>query len=99
MLKKKTLGNGNKGTHFILKYLCLIGFNKCVHACTVCVCVCLKGTYALHGFPGSGRSSAECETLWTRLTWRYLAPGMQITVVSQTENIDNNTYLADTPRV
>lgn len=36
-----------------------------------------KNTHAPHGFHGSGRSSAECELLWTRLMWRYPAPGTQ----------------------
>lgn len=45
----------------------------------MCLCSC-GGTYALHGFPGSDRSSAECEGLLTGLKWRCLAPGKQMTV-------------------
>lgn len=37
----------------------------------------LRDTHAPHGFHGSGRSSAECEQLWTRLMWHYLVPEMQ----------------------
>ena len=83
----KALGKRHKGKHYSLKYtpyLCSVGFNKCVHMSV------FKVTYAPRGFPGSGRSSAECEALWTRLTWHYLAPEMQETgkhtLVSHTLN-------------
>lgn len=38
---------------------------------------CCRNTHALHGFRGSGHSSAESEELWTRPTWRYRAPETQ----------------------
>lgn len=64
---------------YILKQthdLCLFVYGRC------------RNTHALRGFRGSGHNSAECEELWTRLTWHYLAPEMQQT--------DKHTLLSHT---
>lgn len=45
----------------------------CAYVYSMCIS---RNTYALHGFPGSDHNYAECEALWTRLMWHYLAPEM-----------------------
>lgn len=57
----------DKGLDCILKH----APEPCLFFC------CCRNTHALHGFRGSGHSSAESEELWTRPTWRYRAPETQ----------------------
>lgn len=41
----------------------------------MCLCLCVLGnTYALHDFPGSGRSSAVYGLPGTKLMWHCLVP-------------------------
>lgn len=62
----KALGKRNNGKHCILNFTPdLCSFQQvCIFVYSMSV---LRDTYALHGFPGSGHSSAECEARWTRL--------------------------------
>lgn len=71
----KTLEKLNKGrnsqVHISSVFFCVQHVCVYMHGMRV-----LRDTYAPRGFPDSGHSSVACAALWTKLMWRYPAPGM-----------------------